>query len=66
MVVFKFTLLWWMWKIYIEFVDKKCSNHQSHRQYLHIFFVTMIFETFSNRELGCPSCCRLIERKLKT
>ena len=50
---------------YIEFVDNKCSNYRSHRLLVTCNYCKD-FKTFNNREVSCSSCCRLIERKLKT
>ena len=51
---------------YIEFVDSKCSNHQSHRLLLTCNYCQNDFKTFNDREVRCSPCSRLIERKLKT
>ena len=51
---------------YIEFVDNKCSNHQSHRLLVTCNYCLNDFKTFNNRHVRCPSFYRLIERKLKT
>ena len=51
---------------YIEFVDNKCSNHESHRLLFTCDYCQNDFKTFNNRDVRCSSCCRLIERKLKT
>ena len=51
---------------YIEFVDNKCSNHQSHRLLVTCNYCQKDFKTFNNRDVRCFSCCRLIESKLKT
>ena len=53
-------------KKYIEFVDNRCSNHRSHRLLVTCNYCQKDFKTYSNREVRCSSCCRLIERKLKT
>ena len=53
-------------KNYIEFVDNKCSNHRSHRLLVTCNYCQNDFKTFNIRQVRCPSCCRLIERKLKT
>ena len=51
---------------YIEFVDGVCSTHQSHKILVTCNFCQKDFTTFNNIEVRCVSCCRLIERKLKT
>ena len=51
---------------YIEFVDNNCSNHRSHRLLVTCNYCQNDFKTFNNRQVRCPSCCRLIEQKLKT
>ena len=51
---------------YIEFADNKCSNYQSHRLLVTCNFCQKDFKTFNNIEKRCVSCCRLIERKLKS
>ena len=51
---------------YIEFVDGVCSNHRSHRLLVTCKYYQNVFKTFNNRDVRCSSCCRLIERKLKT
>ena len=51
---------------YIEFVDNKCSNYQPHRLLVTCNYCQNNFKTFNNRDVRCVSCCRLIERKLKT
>ena len=51
---------------YIEFVDKKCSNHRSHRILVTFNFCQNLFKTFNNRQVRCSFWCRLVERKLKT
>ena len=51
---------------YIEFVDNKCSNYQAHRLLLTCNYCQNDFKAFNDREVRCSSCCRLIERKLKT
>ena len=51
---------------HIEFVDGVCSNHQSHKFLVTCNYCQKDFKTFNNIEVGCFSCCRLIERKLKT
>ena len=51
---------------YIEFVDKKCSHHRSHRRLITCNYCQNDFKTFNDREVRCSSCCRLIECKLKT
>ena len=51
---------------YIEFIDNKCSNYQSHRLLVTFDYCQKDFKTFNNRQVRCSSCCRLIEIKLKT
>ena len=51
---------------YIEFVDNKCSNHQSHRLLVTCNYCQKDFKTIDNGEVRCSSCCCLIEQKLKT
>ena len=51
---------------YIEFLDNKCSNHQSHRLLVTCNYCQNDFKTFNNRDVRCSFCCRLIESKLKT
>ena len=51
---------------YIEFVDNKCTNYQSHRLLLTCNYCQNDFKTFNDREVRCSLCCRSIERKLKT
>ena len=51
---------------YIEFVDNRCSNHRSHKLLVTCNYCQKDFKTFDNRKVRCSSCCRLIERKLKT
>ena len=51
---------------YIEFVDNKCSNHQSHKPLVICKYCQKDFKTYSNRQVRCSSCCRSIEQKLKT
>ena len=51
---------------HIEFVYNKCSNHRQHRLLITCKYCQNDFKTFNNRESRCSSCCRLIERKLKT
>ena len=51
---------------YIEFVENKCSNYRSHRLLVTCIYCQNNFKTFNNRDVRCSSCCRLIERKLKT
>ena len=51
---------------YIKFVDNKCSNYQSHKLLVTCNYCQKDFKTFDNRKVRCSSCCRLIERKLKT
>ena len=53
-------------KIYIEFVDNRCSNHRPHRLLVTWNYCQKDFKTYSNRQVICSSCCRLIEQKLKT
>ena len=53
-------------KKYIEFVENKCSNHQSHRLLLTCNYCQNDFKTFNKREVRCSVCCHLIEQKLKT
>ena len=50
---------------YIEFVDNKCSNYQSHKLLVTCDYCQKDFKTFDNRKVRCLSCCRLIKRKLK-
>ena len=50
---------------YIEFVDNKCSNYQTHRHLLTCNYCQNDFKTFNDREVRCSLCCRSIERKLK-
>ena len=51
---------------YIEFVDSVCSNNRSHKLLVTCNYCQKDFETFDNRKVRCSSCCRFIERKLKT
>ena len=51
---------------YIDFVDDVCSNQRSHRLLVTCNYCQKDFKTFDNRKVRCSSCCRLIERKLKT
>ena len=51
---------------YIEIVDNKCSNHQSHRLLVTCNYYQNHFKTFNNREVRCSVCFRSIERKFKT
>ena len=51
---------------YIEFNDNKCFNHLSHRLLVTCNSCQNNFRTLSSREVKCFSCCRSIERKLKT
>ena len=51
---------------YIEFLDNKCSNHQSHRLLVTCNYCQNDFKTFNDRHVRCSVCCRSIERKLKT
>ena len=51
---------------YIEFVDNKCSNYQSHKLLVTCNYCQKDFKTFDNRKVRYSSCCRLIERKFKT
>ena len=51
---------------YIEFVDNKCSNYQSHRILVTCNYCQNNFKTINSRQVRCSSYCRLIERKLKT
>ena len=51
---------------YIEFVDSVCSNYRSHKLLVTCNHCQKDFKTFDNRKVRCSSCCRLIERKLKT
>ena len=51
---------------YIEFEDDKCSNHRSHRILVTCIYCQNDFKTFNNRQVRCPSCYRLLERKFKT
>ena len=53
-------------KKYIEFVDNRCSNHRSHRLLVTCNYCQKDSKTYSNRQVRCSSCCRLIEQKLKT
>ena len=53
-------------KKYIEFVDGVCSNHRSHKLLVTCNYCQKDFKTFNNRQVRCSSCCRLIERNLKT
>ena len=50
---------------YIELIDNKCSNHQSHRLLITCNYCRKHFKTFNSRQVRCPSCCRSIERNLK-
>ena len=50
---------------YIEFIDDVCSNHQSHKLLVTCNYCQKDFKTYSNRQVRCSSCCRLIEQKLK-
>ena len=38
---------------YIEFVDNKCSNHQSHRLLVTCNYCQKVFKTFNKRQLRC-------------
>ena len=51
---------------YIEFVNNKCSNYQSHRLLVICNYCQKDFKTFDNKEVRCFPCRRSIERKLKT
>ena len=51
---------------YIEFVDGVCSNYRSHKLSVTCNYCRKDFKTYSNRQVRCSSCCRLIEQKLKT
>ena len=51
---------------YIKFIDNKCSNYHSHKLLVTCNYCQKDFKTFDNRKVRCSSCCRLIERKLKT
>ena len=51
---------------YIEFLDNKCSNHQSHRLLVKCNYCQNDFKTFNDRQVRFSLCCRSIERKLKT
>ena len=51
---------------YIEFVNNKCSNYQSHKLLVTCNYCQKDFKTFDNRKVRCARCCYLIERKLKT
>ena len=53
-------------KKYIKFVENKCSNYRSHKLLVTCSYCQKDFKTFDNRQVRCFSCCRLIERKLKT
>ena len=52
----------------IEFVDDKSSNYRSDRLSFTCNYCQKDFKTFSNRDVRCSVCCRLIniERNLKT
>ena len=50
---------------YLKFVDNKCSNYRSHRLLVTRNYCQKDFKTFNIRHIGCSSCCRLIEQKLK-
>ena len=54
------------WEKYTELVDNKCSNHRSHRLLVACNFCQNDFKTFNNKDVRCSSCCRLIERKIKS
>ena len=51
---------------YIKFVDGVCSDYRSHRLLVTCNYCQNEFKTFKIRDVRCSSCCRLIERKLKT
>ena len=51
---------------YIEFIDNKCSNYQSHRLLVTCNYCQKDFKTFNDRQVRCSVCCQSIERKLKT
>ena len=51
---------------YREFTNIICSHHRSHRNLVTCNYCQIDFKTFKNREVGCSSCCRLIEPNLKT
>ena len=48
-----------------EFVNNTWSHHWCHWILVTCNFCQNVFTTFSNREIGCPSFCRWIKRKLK-
>ena len=50
----------------MEFYGDKCSNYHSHRVLVTCNYCQKDFKTHSSRDLRCLSCCRSIERKLKT
>ena len=41
-------------------------NYRSHRLLVTCNYCQNNFKTFNNGDVRCSSCCRLIERKLKT
>ena len=51
---------------YIEFVNNKCYNYQSHRLLVTCNYCQKDFKTLNDREVRCSSCCQLIEQKMKT
>ena len=51
---------------YIEFIDNKCSNYQSHRLLVTCNYCQKDFKTFNDRQVRCSVCCQSIECKLKT
>ena len=51
---------------YMKFIDGVCSSYQSHRLLVTCNYCQKDFKTFDNRQVRCSSCCRLIERNLKT
>ena len=51
---------------FIEFVNNKCSEHLSHKALVTCNYCQNNFRTHCSSNERCSSCCRLIERKLKT
>ena len=51
---------------YIEFVDNICSNYRSHSFLITCNYCQKHFKTFNKRDVRCSSCCKSIERKIKT
>ena len=49
-----------------EFVNDECSHYRLHKLLVTCNYCQKDFKTFSNRDVRCSFCCRLIESKLKT